>query len=101
MSCGPLHGVRVVEFSHMYAGPWGSLILGSLGAEVVKIESAVSAGDRMRRSWPDKDGRISCQFLGLNWNKRSIALDLAKPAARDVVDQLVDRADVVYSNFKE
>jgi crotonobetainyl-CoA:carnitine CoA-transferase CaiB-like acyl-CoA transferase len=89
----PLHGTRVLELGHIVAAPSGSLILGDLGADVIKVESP-EGGDQSR-SMPNKGG----VFFFLNRNKRSIAINLKAPAGRDVFLKLIETADVVIDNF--
>ena len=90
----PLHGVRVVEFTHMVMGPTCGMALGDLGAEVIKVEPLT--GDSTRRLLGSGAG-----FYPLfNRNKKSIALDLQSPQGREVVMRLVASADVVSENFK-
>ena len=89
-----LHGVRVVEFTHMVMGPTCGMALGDLGAEVIKVEPLT--GDSTRRLLGSGAG-----FYPLfNRNKKSIALDLQSPQGREVVMRLVASADVVSENFK-
>ncbi|HEX9260725.1 MAG TPA: CoA transferase [Acidimicrobiales bacterium] len=94
---GPLAGVRVVEFAQALAVPMAGMLLGDLGAEVVKVEPP--AGDQVRylfgRRFTD-----SPYFASINRNKRSICLDLGAEAARPVVDRLVSGADVVLVSLK-
>jgi crotonobetainyl-CoA:carnitine CoA-transferase CaiB-like acyl-CoA transferase len=90
----PLSGIRVVEFSHMVMGPTCGMILGDLGAEVIKVEPR--AGDNTRRLL----GAGAGFFRMFNRNKKSIAVDLAEPAGRDAVERLVASADVLVENFK-
>ena len=77
-------GVRVLDLSRMLAGPYGSMLLADMGAEVIKIEEP-DGGDPMRVMGPPflPDGE-SAYFLAINRNKKSVALDLTKPAGRDV-----------------
>jgi crotonobetainyl-CoA:carnitine CoA-transferase CaiB-like acyl-CoA transferase len=90
----PLHGVRVVEFTHMVMGPTCGMALGDLGAEVIKVEPLT--GDSTRRLLGSGAG-----FYPLfNRNKKSIALDLQSPQGLEVVMRLVASADVVSENFK-
>ena len=90
----PLHGVRVVEFTHMVMGPTCGMALGDLGAEVIKVEPLT--GDSTRGLLGSGAG-----FYPLfNRNKKSIALDLQSPQGREVVMRLVASADVVSENFK-
>src|SRR5687768_18311187 len=100
---GPLTDVVVVDLSRALAGPHATMMLGDLGARVVKVETP-SRGDDTR-GWgppfvgPD-DARQSTYFLSANRNKESIALDLKADADREVLLQLVDRADVLVENFR-
>ena len=93
-------GVRVLDLSRMLAGPYGSMLLADMGAEVLKIEEP-GAGDPMRAMGPPfLPGGESAYFLAINRNKKSLALDLAKSAGRDVFLDLVAQADVVWENFR-
>jgi crotonobetainyl-CoA:carnitine CoA-transferase CaiB-like acyl-CoA transferase len=94
----PLEGVRVVDLSRLLAGPFCTTILADLGADVVKVE-ALPDGDLYRKSAPFQDGE-SVSFLAVNRNKRSIAIDLRKAGALDLVRDMVRHADVVVENFK-
>lgn len=91
----PLHGIRVVEFSHMVMGPSCGLILADLGADVVKIEP-LPEGDNTRRL----QGSGAGFFPTFNRNKRSVALDLRMPAGLEFAKRLIKRADVVTENFR-
>jgi crotonobetainyl-CoA:carnitine CoA-transferase CaiB-like acyl-CoA transferase len=95
---GPLAGLRVLDLSRVLAGPLCTMVLADLGAEVVKVERP-GAGDPTR-AWgpPFVDGE-STYFLCVNRGKRSITLDLADPAGREVGRRLAVRADVVVDNF--
>ena len=93
-----LQGLRVIDFSHFIAGPFCTLILADLGADVVKIENAASSGDNMRAFRPQIMGE-SGPFLWANRNKRSVGLDLTNAAAREIARDLVSTADVVVENF--
>jgi crotonobetainyl-CoA:carnitine CoA-transferase CaiB-like acyl-CoA transferase len=97
-SRGPLDGLLVADLSRVLAGPYCSMLLGDLGARVVKVESA--AGDDTR-TWmpPDKDG-ISTYYLSINRNKRSIVLDFRDAEDLELVHELLRRADIVIENFK-
>ena len=100
---GPLDGVLVVDLSRALAGPHATMMLGDLGARVVKIEARTNGDDP--RGWgppfvgPDDD-RQSTYFLSANRNKESVALDLKDDSDRDLLLQLVDRADVLVENFR-
>lgn len=93
-------GVRVLDLSRMLAGPYGSMLLADMGAEVVKIEDP-EGGDPMRVMGPPflADGS-SAYFLSINRNKKSVLLDLGTPAGREVFLELVGVADVVWENFR-
>ena len=95
---GPLAGLLVADFSRILAGPYASMLLADLGAEVVKVESP--AGDDTR-SWqpPVRDG-VATYYLGVNRNKRSVALDLKDPGDVAVAQELAARADIVMENFR-
>jgi crotonobetainyl-CoA:carnitine CoA-transferase CaiB-like acyl-CoA transferase len=94
---GCLHGIRVLDFTAVMAGPHCTRLMADLGAEVIKIESP--DGDLIRRRPPLRDGR-STYFAQLNCGKRSIALDLKSKTALDVVRRLADISDVVVENFR-
>lgn len=100
---GPLDGVLVVDLSRALAGPHATMMLGDLGARVVKVESP-GKGDDTRGWGPpfvgEEGARESTYFLSANRNKESIALDLKDEADRDVLLRLVDRADVLVENFR-
>ncbi|NUR99760.1 MAG: CoA transferase [Kribbellaceae bacterium] len=95
---GPLSGLLVADFSRILAGPYATMLLADLGADVVKVEAP--AGDDTR-SWqpPVRDG-ISTYYLAVNRNKRSIALDLKDPADLAAAQELARRADVLVENFR-
>ncbi|PKB14609.1 crotonobetainyl-CoA:carnitine CoA-transferase CaiB-like acyl-CoA transferase [Novosphingobium kunmingense] len=99
---GPLHGLRVLELSRVLAGPWASQMLGDLGADVIKVEQP-GQGDDTRRWGPPflPDGsRDSAYYLCANRNKRSIAIDIARPEGADLVRKLAERSDIVIENFR-
>ena len=93
-----LTGIKVIDLTRVLGGPYCTMILSDHGADIIKIEPP--QGDETR-DWgpPFQDGEAS-YFLGVNRNKRSIALDLSKPAGRDVFLRLLDGADVLVENFK-
>ena len=93
-------GVRVLDLSRMLAGPYGSMLLADMGAEVIKVEEP-DGGDPMRVMGPPflPDGE-SAYFLSINRNKKSVALDLTKPEGRQVFLELAAEADVVWENFR-
>ena len=101
MSEGFLHGIRVVDLTHMLAGPYCAQWLGDMGADVIKVE-ATGQGDRSRNSAPSimKDGKIGYGFLSMNRNKRAIAVDLSTEEGRLIIHKLVERADVFLVNLR-
>ena len=95
---GPLSGLLVADFSRILAGPYATMLLADLGAEVVKVESP-SGDDTRTWSPPLRDG-ISTYYLGVNRNKRSVALDLKDDTDVAAARELAQRADVFVENFK-
>ncbi len=94
----PLEGVRVLDLSQVMAGPYCCMLLGDMGADVIKVEPP-GAGDQARKSMEYRlKGDDSPGFLALNRNKRSIALNLKSPAGQGVLRQLVKTADVLVEN---
>jgi crotonobetainyl-CoA:carnitine CoA-transferase CaiB-like acyl-CoA transferase len=94
----PLDGIRVLDFTHALAGPYCTMLLGDLGADVVKIEPP--SGDHSRQWGPPFIKGESSYFLSINRNKRSVVLDLKSPAAQAVAQDLAAASDVVVENFK-
>ncbi len=95
----PLEGVRILDLTHMLAGPYATMLLADLGAEVVKIETP-DRPDRARSVPPWWVGDQSAYFLSLNRNKKSVTLDLKTPADRERFLDLVEHVDVVFDNFR-
>ncbi|MFF0468432.1 CaiB/BaiF CoA transferase family protein [Micromonospora zamorensis] len=97
-SAGPLAGLLVADFSRILAGPYATMLLADLGAQVIKVESP---GGDDTRTWmpPTRDG-VSTYYLGINRNKRSVALDLKKPDDVAAARELARRADVMIENFR-
>ena len=96
----PLSDVRIIALEQFGAGPYGSVHLADLGAEVIKIEDPFAGGDVGRYIPPFQDGEASLFFETFNRNKRSISLDIASKAGRSVFEDLVRHSDVVYSNLR-
>lgn len=95
----PLAGIKIADFSRVLAGPYATMLLADLGAEVVKIERPDSGDDT--RSWGppfDKDGTAT-YFLSVNRNKSGLTLDLSKPADQKIAQELIANSDVVVENF--
>ena len=95
----PLSGLRIVDLSMFVAGPFGTTLLGELGADIIKIEPLTGDPMRCNRIGPTLGG-TSAQFDTYNHGKRSIALDLKNPAGRSIVLDLAKLADVVFDNFR-
>jgi crotonobetainyl-CoA:carnitine CoA-transferase CaiB-like acyl-CoA transferase len=95
---GPLRGLVVADFSRVLAGPYATMLLADLGADVVKVESP--AGDDTRHWVPPDRGGVGTYFLSINRNKRSIKLDLTDPDDLEVAHALSARADVFINNFR-
>jgi len=98
----PLAGIRVLDFTHAAAGPFASMFLADMGAEVIKVENP-KGGDGSRSMgvpMPSHDARDSDYYVALNRNKRNIAIDLASPAGLAIAKELVSRCDVVLENFR-
>ncbi|MGH8779663.1 CaiB/BaiF CoA transferase family protein [Paraburkholderia sp.] len=94
----PLQGIRVLDLTRALAGPFCSMILADLGADVIKVEPAPK-GD-MIRTWGPFSAGISSYYLSCNRNKRGIAVDFRKPAALDLLREMAGHVDVVVENFK-
>ncbi|MCW3818526.1 CoA transferase [Micromonospora sp. DR5-3] len=95
---GPLHGVLVADFSRILAGPYATMLLADLGADVIKVEGP--AGDDTRTWMPPVREGVSTYYLGVNRNKRSIILDLTDPDDLVLARRLAHRADVMIQNFR-
>jgi CoA:oxalate CoA-transferase len=94
----PLSGLRVVDLTRILAGPFCSMLLGDMGAEVIKI-AAPGEGDPVRRQGIVRDG-LSWYFAGVNRNKRSLTLNLRREEGRAILSKLIRGADVLVENFR-
>src|ERR1700734_736898 len=96
---GPLAGLLVADFSRVLAGPYATMLMADLGADVIKVESP---GGDDTRAWmpPVTEDGVSTYFLSINRNKRSVALDLKDDGDRALAQELARRADVFVQNFK-
>jgi crotonobetainyl-CoA:carnitine CoA-transferase CaiB-like acyl-CoA transferase len=94
----PLSGVRVLDLTRVLAGPFCSMILGDMGAEVIKVEEPGKGDDT--RSWPPFVGGESTYFMSVNRSKKSLTLNLKAPEGRDLLRKLVRKSDVVLENFR-
>ena len=95
---GPLAGLKVVDLTHVMAGPTCTMMLADMGADVIKVEKSPS-GDDTRLSIPPKIGDQAASFMMMNRNKRGIVLDLKTPGGAEVLHRLIRNADVLVENF--
>jgi crotonobetainyl-CoA:carnitine CoA-transferase CaiB-like acyl-CoA transferase len=95
---GPLAGIVVVDLTRVMTGPYGTMMLGDLGADVIKIERPGTGDDTRQWGPPFVEGESS-YFMSVNRNKRSVALDLKSDAGREVLWKLIEEADVLVENF--
>ena len=96
---GPLAGVKVIELAQIMAGPTCGMLLADMGADVIKVERIPGGDDTRRMNRPEVNGE-SAAFMAMNRNKRGIALDLKRPAAREALKRMVARCDVVTENYR-
>jgi crotonobetainyl-CoA:carnitine CoA-transferase CaiB-like acyl-CoA transferase len=95
---GPLKGLKVIDLTHVMAGPTCTLMLADMGAEVIKVEKS-PAGDDSRHMIPPKIGDETAAFLMMNRNKRGIVLDLKTEGGKKILRRLIASADVLVENF--
>ena len=95
---GPLAGIKVLDLTSVLYGPYASQTLGDWGAEVVKIEPLT--GDTWRYSGQFRNRGMTGQFMAVNRNKRSLALDLKQPDGKSVLQRLIAKADVLLTNIR-
>ena len=104
---GPLEGIRVIDLTRILAGPFSTMLMADMGADIIKVEQP-GAGDPARGNGPflSPDGaesseqQFSTYFMSINRGKRSIAIDLSKPKGREVLLKLAETADVLIENFR-
>jgi len=95
---GALDDIRVIDFTHALNGPFCTMMLGHMGAEIIKVEPP--AGDGFRRSWMPPDSKIDgYEFLWINANKKSVVLNLKSERGADLARELIARADIVVENY--
>jgi crotonobetainyl-CoA:carnitine CoA-transferase CaiB-like acyl-CoA transferase len=98
-AAGALAGLRVLDLTRILAGPLCTMMLGDMGADVIKVEPPGSGDDT--RTWgPPFAGSEAAYFLGVNRNKRSLTLNMASPAGQEILAALVQKCDVLVENFK-
>lgn len=95
----PLAGLTVLDFTRVLSGPYCTMLLGDMGARVIKIEQP-ERGDDTRAWGPPFVGGESAYFLSINRNKESLTLDLKQPASREILESLLQRTDVLVENFR-
>jgi CoA:oxalate CoA-transferase len=95
---GPLDGIRVLDFTRWQQGPWATVMLGDMGAEIIKVEERTH-GDLGRAFGRQPDG-FCAYFEAFDRNKKSITLDVRKPEGKEIIYKLVERVDVVTHNFR-
>lgn len=93
----PLTGIRVVDLTRVLSGPFCTMLLGDMGADVIKVETG--EGDQVRQAGAQRDG-LSWYFASFNRNKRSLRLDLKQPEGKAVLARLIAEADVLVENFR-
>lgn len=96
---GPLAGIVVIDFTRVLSGPYCTMLLADMGARVIKLEQP-GKGDDTRAWGPPFVRTESAYFLSINRNKESVTLDLKRPGAREVLDRLLTKADVLVENFR-
>src|SRR5262249_47036873 len=96
---GALAGIRVLDLTRVLAGPTCAMMLGDMGADVIKVEPP-SGGDDTRSWGPPFAGGESAYFLAANRNKRSMTMNIAVPAGQKLLAGLIEKADIVIDNFK-
>ena len=87
----PLEGIRILDFTHVLAGPFATRVLGDLGADVVKVNATSRA--------VGVNSSVHPYYMMWNRNKRALSLEMSQPSARETARQLCDKADVVIDNF--
>ncbi|MGC1678008.1 MAG: CoA transferase, partial [Candidatus Binataceae bacterium] len=96
MAEGPLAGFRILDLTAVISGPFCTMLLGDLGADVIKVESP--EGDSLRRNVGPKRNGLTAAFLNFNRNKRSVVIDIKKEHGRDLVRRLAVKSDAIVEN---
>src|ERR1051326_5730054 len=95
----PLQGITVLDFTRVLSGPFCTMQLADMGARVIKIEQP-GRGDETRAWGPPFVNGESAYFLSINRNKQSVSLDFKTPEGRNILDRLIERADILVENFR-
>src|SRR5690625_7938858 len=95
---GPLHGIKILDLSRVLAGPYCTMILGDLGAEVIKVESPLH-GDETRKWGPPFQNNVSAYYLCTNRYKKSITIDLKLEIGNNILKKIITQADVHINNY--
>jgi len=98
-AAGPLAGLRVLDLTRALSGPFATMILGDLGADVIKVED-IWHGDDTRRWGPPFQGDDAAYFLSVNRNKRGLSVNMKTPEGRDILRRLAARSDILIENFR-
>lgn len=98
-AAGPLAGLRVLDLTRALSGPFATMVLGDLGADVIKVED-IWHGDDTRRWGPPFQGDDAAYFLSVNRNKRGLSVNMKAPAGRDIVRRLAAGSDILVENFR-
>ncbi|MFO8164546.1 MAG: CaiB/BaiF CoA-transferase family protein [Desulfatiglandales bacterium] len=96
---GPLDGIRVLDLSRIVVGPYCTMVLGDMGADVIKVELP-GIGDETRMWGPPFAGKESAYFISLNRNKRSMTLDMKKERGKEILKSLISQSDVLVENYR-
>src|SRR5690554_1404543 len=96
---GALNTIKVLDLSRVLAGPYCTMVMGDLGAEVIKVE-APGGSDETRRWGPPFENNVSAYYLAANRNKKSITVDLKSAKGVEVIKRLASESDVIIHNFK-
>ena len=94
-----LDGIRVLDLSRVLAGPWATMTLGDLGAEILKVEQP-GRGDDTRHWMPPAAGDLSTYYLAANRNKKGVAIDIGHPEGRQIILDLARESDILVENFR-
>ena len=94
----PLKGIRVLDLTRVLAGPYCAMLLGDMGAEIIKVEEPGKGDDT--RGWPPFAGGESTYFMSVNRNKKSVTLNLKAPEGRELLKKLAKKSDVLLENFR-